>query len=268
MINNEYIELLKHQAPMPEEIKPVQKVINNRIESSSLFKVKQFGKTFIYKISDSNTSFRNLMLAQILLEKDIAVPDSKVFISGGKYFERYEILQGRPLSNAIMDNSLTKDEIEKVLYDMIACDYKISKIDVSKQNFANQLILSARRKNHHTKDFGKFIAKVLYVLNKAQEKHGRIALHHADLNPSNVLLDDNGNFKALLDLDSLALCNEYTMLSQILFLWPNLSLDKVVEIYESVYGEKLNKRYLQGQLHLKRIKANVAKTLRKIKSYS
>lgn len=266
MTNDEYIEIINNQAATPDEIKPIQKIINNRIKNSSLFKVKQFGQTFIYKVSDKDTSFRNLMLAQSVLAQGVLVPDSKIFIGGGTYFEKYKIIPGTPLSVAILNNQVSNTDIENILHDTIAADKEISKIQINNLAFSSQLILHERRKYHNTKDFGKILGTLLYSINKQQAKHGNIALHHADLNPSNILLDENGNFKALLDLDSLALCNEYSMLTQILFMWQNLSLDKVIEIYESVYEQKINKHYLQSQMQLKKVKASVAKTLRKIQS--
>ena len=266
MTNNEYIEIIKNQAPTPEEIKPVQKIINNRVENSSLFKVKQFGKTFIYKVSDSNTSFRNLMLAQSVLAHGVLVPDSKIFIGGGTYFEKYEIIPGTPLSVAILNNQVSNTDIENILHDTIAADKEISKIQINDHAFSSQLILHARRKYHNTKDFGKILAMLHHIINKKQTTYGQVALHHADLNPSNILLDEHGNFKALLDLDSLALCDEYTALSQILLLWPNISLDLIVETYESISGKKLNKHHLQNLMRFRIVKSKTAAFLRKIKT--
>lgn len=263
MTNNDYIEIIKNQAATPTEIKPVTKILNNDVKNSSLFHVNQFGKTFIYKISDHETSFRNLMLAQALLQNDVHVPDSKVFISGGEYLETYEMIPGTTLSGAIFHNSLTNDKIEQILRDTLIFDKKITEITPKITRFSQQLILHERRKNHNAQEFGKLLAKLHYTINKKQTTYGNVALHHADLNPSNILLDDNGTVTALLDLDSLALCDEYTMLSQILFYWPNTSIDMTIKTYESVFGKKINKRHLENLMLFRKTKALVATALRK-----
>lgn len=264
MTNNEYIEIIKNQAATPTEIKPVTKILNNDIKNSSLFRVNQLGKHFIYKISDPETSFRNLMLAQILRARNIPVPDSKIFISSGIYFERYEMIPGTTLSGAILNDCLTYDEIKQILYDTLVYDKKISETTPNIQKFSHQLILHERRKPHNTKEFGKLLAKIHYIINKQQTTYGNVALHHADLNPSNILLDNNNKVTALLDLDSLALCDEYMMLSQMLLYWPTISTDLIVDIYESVFEQKLNKRHLETLMRFRTVKSHAASVLRKI----
>lgn len=265
MTNDDYIKIIENQAAKPTKIKNVQKVLGNHITNSSLFHVNQFGKTFIYKISDPKTSFRNLMLAQALLQNGVLVPDSKVFIGGGTYFERYEIIPGTTLSETLLNESMAPDELENILRDVLTYDKKITEVTPNIKKFSKELILYERRKNHNTQDFGQLLAKLHYVINKKSTTYGNIALHHADLNQSNILLDENKKFKALLDLDSLAICDEYTMLSQIILLWPNISTNKLIEIYESVYNKKLNKRHLKKVIHFRIVKAKIANVLRNIK---
>ena len=272
MSNDKYIEIIKKQAATPTEINPVTKIINNREENSSLFRVTQFGKTFIYKISDRNTSFRNLMLAQYLLSNGVPVPDSKIFVSGGVNFERYEQIPGITLSTFLArkmwgtSQSFIESQTQRILREVLAYDKKISKISPKNENIKKQLVLCERRKHHHTKDFGKLIADIDYAINKKQTEYGTVALHHVDLNPSNILLDEHGKFKAILDLDSLALCDEYTMLAQILMSWPNLSIDEVVEIYKSVFYRDINTRHLKNLLIYKKIRNKTATVLRQIRN--
>ena len=90
-------------------------------------------------------------------------------------------------------------------------------------------------------------------------------LHHADLIPSNILLDDENRVKVLLDLDGLAFCDEYTMLSQILLFWQGVSVDRVVNIYQTVFDCDLDIKYLERLLRFKKLKNKISATLRKVK---
>ena len=150
MSNDKYIEIIKNQAATPTEITPVEKVINNRVESSSLFKVRQFDRNFIYKISDRYTSFRNLMLSQYLLSHGVPVPDSKIFVGGGVNFEKYEIIPGITLSEFLKDNkwgnsqNFVKSQLKRVLSETLAYDKKISEIDIPSETIKKQLVLCDR----------------------------------------------------------------------------------------------------------------------------
>lgn len=274
MSNDKYIEIIKNQAATPTEITPVEKVINNRVESSSLFKVRQFDRNFIYKISDRYTSFRNLMLSQYLLSHGVPVPDSKIFVGGGVNFEKYEIIPGITLSEFLKDNkwgnsqNFVKSQLKRVLSETLAYDKKISEIDIPSETIKKQLVLCDRRKIHHTKDFGKLIASIDYIINKRLTTYGNVTLHYADLNPSNILLDNCGKTKALLDLDSLALCDEYIVLATVLMYWPNLSVDEVVEVYKSVFNRDINKRHLKNVLRVKKLRNQTATFMRKMRQKS
>ena len=264
MTQQKYIDIIMNQAATPKTVKPITKIINKKPENSSLFKVEQLGKTYIYKISDPQTSLRNLIMAQILLKNGVSVPDSKIFICGDQYFEKYEFNSGITLSAALSELDILPDTMEFILYETLKNDKKISEISVPNKDMAEQMVLYNRRKKHNTKDFGKILAAIHYIINKRQTTYGNVTLHHADLNPSNILLDSNLEFKSLLDLDGLALCDEYTVLSQILLSWPNLSVDKTVEIYESVFKQNLNKAHLKNMLYFRKMKSKTATVLRKV----
>lgn len=265
MTNDKYIEIIKNQAATPKKVKPIQKVINNQVINSALFSVEQFGQQYIYKISDPETSFRNLMLAQLLIKNGVSVPDSKTFVNNGVYFETYKLIPGNTLSVALQElQDIPQSTLESILYNTLEYDKKISETKIPNKTMMEQLLLYTRREKHNTHDFGKILAKIHYIINKRNSTYGNVALHHADLNPSNILLYPNLELKAILDLDGIALCDEYTMLSQILLYWPNVSLPKVVEIYKSVFDRDINQRHLKNIVRFNKAKTKIAKTLRTI----
>lgn len=89
-------------------------------------------------------------------------------------------------------------------------------------------------------------------------------MHHADLNPSNILLDENGKFRALLDLDGIALCDEYTMLLKIITTWPNASTKQVSETYNKIIDGEINMRHIQKLKAFNTIKSKLSEKLRNI----
>lgn len=239
-----YIDLINHQANKPTSVKPVKKILNKEITQSSLFITEELGIKYIYKISDPKTALHTLMLSQLLLKNGITVPDSKIFIVSGQYFEKYEILDGTPASSMLAYNLLSHNEICKLLRQAFTVDKKISEINTDSIKFKSELNLWDRRKHHHIKQYGKMIANAYYLPNKKRMTRGHIALHHFDLNPSNILLDKKNNVSAILDLDSLAICNEYSVLLQISSFWPNIPINEIAEIYQSVFNYDIDMEYL------------------------
>ena len=266
MSDTNHIKIITAQAAKPSNIALVGKVVTNKTKDSDLFQVEQFGKIFMYKISDSHTAFRTLMLSQYLLANNIPVPDSKIFINQNTYFEKYKMIPGITLSEWLLYDNLSQDKLEKILYETMLCEKRIAETKIPNKTIEQQLALHDVLKQHHKKDFGKVIANLCYIINKTRKPHGNITLRHADPNTSNILLDSNGNFKALLDLDGFALCDEYKMLSQILLFWPNISENKLIEIYESVFQQKLDKNYLQKLTNARKQKTKITTTLRKART--
>ena len=265
-MNQKHIELIKNQAIAPTNIKQVKKVINKEILESSLFTTTEYGQRFIYKISDSKTAMHNLLLSQILAKNNIPVPDSKIFVSENTYFEKYKAIPGVTASLVIANDLLNHQDILEILQKILALDKQISDIKLNDTTLASELVLCNRRKNHHVKTYGKFFANIYYQINKKQTMSGNVSLHHFDLNPSNILLDENNNIRALLDLDSITICNEYPMLLQILSFWPNISVDEIAEIYKKTFNRDINIKHLKHLVRLRKIKKHIANQILKVKT--
>ncbi len=269
MNQTDYIHIIETQSPKPESIVPVKKIIDNNIQPSALFIVEQFGRQFIYKISDIKTASRNLILAQSVLTNGVLVPDSKIFIGiGGVHFERYEIIPGQTLAHAIKAQSISETQIyNNILPAVLMADKKISEIHIDKKTILDELVLHDRRKKHNSQDFGKFLANIHYAINKRTTTYGDVKMHHADLNPSNILLDENGKFRALLDLDGIALCDEYTMLLKIITTWPNASTKQVSETYNKITDGEINMHHIQKLKAFNTIKSKLSEKLRNISTH-
>lgn len=261
-----YITVIKTQSPTPNSITPVEKIIGNKSRPSPVFMVTQWDKTFMYKISDARTAYNNLMMAQKLLQSGIPVPDSKIFIGiGGIYFEKYEMIPGQTLSYAIQNNTIPSSQIPNILHDVFIYDEKISRIQPGTST--QQMFIADKCKIHNSKDFGNVLANCYYIINKRITTYGNISMHHTDLNPSNILLDGNGNFTAFLDLDGIALCDEYTMLTQINTTWPHISTKQIVNLYQDIYKKPINTNRLQKLTILKKNQKNITTILRKISKH-
>jgi len=265
MTPEQYIKIIQNQATNPTDIRPMTKVINREIKDTDLFQVQELGQTFIYKISNAQTSFNNLMLAQTLLKHGIPVPDSKIMVSNGVSFERYKRIPGISASLVMANNLLSHDEIKRILREALVLDKKISKIplqDIKTQK--QQLLFCNKRRSVHMKTYGKLITNLYYRINKKRTCSGNVALHQYDLNPSNILLDENNHVTALIDLDGMAICNEHAMLPQILHYWPNLSVPEIADIYNSVFHCNIDARHLKNIQRFRTVKKLMAKSLRKI----
>ena len=230
-----------------------------------VFQVTQQNQNFIYKSSNSSRSFQNFMLSRILRAHNIPVPDTKIFINNGYYFERYPKLPGQTPFEKASQKGLSIQDAKNIIQQMLIYDKKISEINIPDEKFKEQIFLFNRKKPFHIQYYGKFLAQLHYVINKKITTCGNVRLHQCDWNRKNVLLDNYNNITTLLDLESIAFCNEYAMLYNLLFSWPEISITEVTQMYNSIFEQNINVKKLKHFIRFQKTKNKIVKHISNIK---
>ncbi len=184
---------------------------------------------YIYKKTEFNTS--NLQL----------------HYDNGRPYSVHKKIAGTPLAKKM--DSLTDDEIKNVGNDIAKFMYELHNVDfkekeVFKTNniglklpeFLNELLTL-----HVSKEDRKF-----WNMEKINDKCENLV--HGDLNPSNVLLDENNNVTAIIDFGFGGFGDKYDDISRIIGRCPERFKNQIVKSYESYSNQEINMKTLNDKI--------------------
>lgn len=184
---------------------------------------------YIYKKTEFNTS--NLQL----------------HYDNGRPFSVHKKIAGTPLAKKM--DSLTDDEVKDVSGDIAKFMYELHNVnfeenEVFKTNniglklpdFLNELLTL-----HVSKDDRKF-----WNMEEIDDKCENLV--HGDLNPSNVLLDENNNVTAIIDFGFGGFGDKYDDISRIIGRCPAKFKDNIVKSYENYSNEEINMNILNNKI--------------------
>ena len=150
--------------------------------------VKDSGQKYICRFSDKITAQYDLHISKLLLSNNICVPNISVHKFQDLYFETYNFISGKTFHERIIEgiSDESKDRIYKQLFNL---SVKISKIPYRPIKSPNESV------------WLKCLRSLFHTINA----HEKRTLCHFDLHTKNVILDNNDNVMALIDLDSINL---------------------------------------------------------------
>lgn len=145
-------------------------------------------KKFICRLSQKNTALHNLHVSSLLNNHDIKVPEVSVYCFDNEYddeyYETYPFIKGKTLYER-QQEGLSKEKRTNVYKQLFNISYKISQIGF----------------DFNTKPDISLLTKLQTMFFKLFNS-GDTLLYHTDLHSQNVILDENDNVSALLDLDA------------------------------------------------------------------
>lgn len=153
----------------------------------TVYIVKTNDKKYICRFSSPETAKHNFNVSKLLLDNSINVPDVSIHQFQDMYCETYAFLAGKTLHERILEGVADdqKNKIYEQLYDLLC---KIASIQYD-----------SKKVNSHENIFAKMTDKLFSLANP----HDKKVLAYADLNVKNILLDQDDNVCALIDLDSI-----------------------------------------------------------------
>ena len=218
--------------------------------------------TIVCKFNDKDIIQHNYQISQLLQPKDMIIPHTQKHMFADTYFESYKYCPGKTLYE-YMKNDMTPNQIFDIYKQTIPVQQELSKIPPEKikcdwGNFAYQSFVRCRKKSESY-----LIALAFGFLYKTLSTRGKPRLFHNDIQPKNLLVDEDMNLSGIIDLDSIALCNESFAVLYTLYTYPLNNYAEYIECYEDTVGRKLNKRGIIDGLKLLQQIRNIKRTLQK-----
>lgn len=237
-----------------------ENIINNTIDGidviSSLKPISTGWTNIVYKVYGKNgkyyfrfprdefwtrTIVKDCQFAQYIKGKtDFETVDLKLKKDDlGRFFSFHKEIPGKPLADVMNDLSLEKVDkisngIAKFMVQLHSLDSNVKifdsiNISTDLQGFIDELL-----RIHVSKEDIVFWNEHNFKNLKSD------CLVHGDFNSSNVLVDDDNNFKAVIDFGFGGYGNKYNDISRIIGRCPSNFKDFIVKNYELISGEDLD----------------------------
>lgn len=168
----------------------------------------------------------------------------KLFHDVDRPYSVHKKFEGKALTEKM--NELDSENVNKVahqiaefMYELHSLDYKDEKIfdtdniGLNLVDFLDELI------NIHMDEDSKVFWKY-EDLNKKEKN----CLVHGDLNPGNIIIDENNNVAAVIDFGFAGYGNKYDDIARIIGRLPYNFQEPIIRNYEGISGEKLDRAQL------------------------
>lgn len=142
------------------------------------------GKKFVCRFSTPDMAYHNEVISKLLSGHGINVPNVSLYKTGTEYCETYPFISGKTLHERLIDGIPEKQQ-DKIYQQLFDISNRISQIPYT----------------NYTKPLVPITAKIVTNIVK-RINHGPVLLCHNDLLAKNVILDENDDVFALVDLDS------------------------------------------------------------------
>lgn len=203
---------------------------------------------YICKFNYKDIVMKNMKISSLLSENNIKGPESTAHVYKSYWFEVYKMIPGKPLCEFI-DAGLPKEQIQKIYKSVVKEFIKISKIDYNTfSHYACKNIhdvVKLKFSNKYNSVIGYILGRLVFLLNASKKQ--KVSLYHCGISPKNILLDNNGKFVSLINLEDIAIASKNYAFSVMASEYKKLGLDvsDLFKIYEQKSGKKLNKNYIK-----------------------
>ena len=165
-------------------------------------------------------------------------------------FSMHKKVEGKPLTDIM--NNMTEDEIKQVskeiadfMYQMHSLKYdekeifKTDNIGLNLVDFLDELV----EKHLYSED------KVFWKYDEFSKKKNT-CLVHGDLNPGNIIIDENNHIAAVIDFGFAGFGNKYFDIARIIGRLPVGFKNEIINSYESISKEKLDYKLLDTEIDI------------------
>jgi hypothetical protein len=146
--------------------------------------VENSGNKYICRFSNKNIAQHNLKVSKTLIAHDIPVPKVSVYNFGDCWCENYPLICGKTLHERLIEG-LSGEKLDNIYQQLFEILYKISLVPYDDIPPISISVVS------------KSIRKTFDIFNPAPTK-----LCHSDLHSKNIILNEQDNVRALIDLDA------------------------------------------------------------------
>ena len=241
--------------PQDDFLKIIQQHLPNAIVDS-LTLVKTGWTNFVTCVSDGENEYffrfpRNQFFARMML-KDHAFctfaadkvrfkfPHLKIFYDKDRPFSMHKKIQGWTLAERI--KFLSRQAITNLAYDIAKFIQELSKIDPNTLPYLCRMPVSQFLDELPSTQFNAYDLKQHDFLRQL-ESHAQVV--HGDLNPGNIILDENDKMTGVIDFAFSGVSNSYVDLSRIIGRSSEAFEKPIMEAYREIVDDKVNAEYMQ-----------------------
>lgn len=203
----------------------------------------------VCRFSDYNMILRNHYVGNLLNLYNIPVPNTRVHAYLDTRFESYdycpastlyEQIQGGMPANKIFDVYKQATDIQRKIADIAPAHFHPPYHGHMYDVFA---ITQKMR-------VSPMLAYMYGCTHRLFSGRGEIRVLHNDIYDKNMLVDDAGKLVRMIDLDSIALCNESFSVMMTLRVYPLENHCEYIEYYEDTMQRKINRKAIMTGLKL------------------
>lgn len=214
----------------------------------SVFIAKSIDGHFVCKFNHKDLAQKNEIISKTMLSNGINVPAIKIYDDGGFFIEVYRFIPGKTLYEHI-GNGLSSEKIQYVYHDIVDAFIKMGSLptkalDGLKCSRTDQ-VAKANITDTNNRIIAAICSKAIKTVNNADQAHK--GLYHCGITPKNVILNDAGQFKAILDLDEAAIADKNYAFGMMVAKYQQLgqNINDLIDYYELKSGKKLNHKKVQ-----------------------
>lgn len=206
--------------------------------------------TVVCKFNNTDILFKNHKVSNLAQLYDIPVPRTRVRAYLDTWFETYTYCPDKTLYERIKANA-TDAQIFNAYKQIIDIQNRISQIGTDEFKADKARFMSDVFAIQHHNRFGK-ISYAYSMLHPMFSRTGTMRLLHNDLNPKNILADNNCQVSRLIDLDGIALCNDSFSVLMMFRTYPLNNHNEIMDYYEDTTERLLNRRTIMSGLKILR----------------
>jgi homoserine kinase type II len=176
--------------------------------------------------------------------------DLRLKKDNSRAFSVHKKIEGKALTEKM--NNLSSEEVKKVSYEIAEFMYQLHTIKYDK----NQIFTTDNIGLNLVDFLDELVNLHLSLEDKKFWKYSEFSkkdnncLVHGDLNPGNIILDENNNISAVIDFGFGGFGNKYFDIARIIGRLPANFKSEIINSYESISNEKLDYDLLNTEINV------------------
>lgn len=210
-----------------------------------VYKVRKGDKKYIFRFP-RNTFFSNVLEKEVYFTQYIKgkisykTADLKLMYDNSRPYTMHEEIYGRSMTEVYKE--LTDEDKKKIAKQVSNFIYELQHIDMSDFNYplqtTSQFLKDLSHVDNEYYDFSKLNSLI------DQEKEN-LTLSHADLNPGNILLDDDYNVSGILDFAFVSVTSDINDMARLIGRLPSDYFDIMLDTYNKTFDSNISEKQVK-----------------------
>lgn len=208
------------------------------------------GTNRVFKFSIPDLVKKNQMVSQEYNRHGIPVPKISATQMDFLFCEEYDLIPGTSLFEAIRAG-IGGDEIRTIYQDVLSAFAKMRRVGRPSEPDGGKLIHAHNFARYHVANgqrttLAELFGAATYLMNLG--KPSDIGLYHYDITPKNIILNPDGKFSGLVDLDSVGICNKNFAFGVMASKYQEIGLDcrELMDYYIDTTSDSLARNRILG----------------------